>query len=300
MLADIRIGQAARFGSLTVFPLFCEESHPVEYLLSDEALEAGGATVSEVSQQGSVPELVVENKGAQRVLFLEGEELRGAKQNRVLNTSLLIPAKSKLTIPVSCVEQGRWRRTSAFFAASKTGSPYRLRYALKGSVSKSLKENRGHRSDQGQVWEEVSKQHDALGVESGTSALADTYEKYEQNLDEACKALQYVPGACGLAVAIGAKLISADVFDKPATCQKVWNRLLSGLVLDALAEAQAGGSPDPAQVLQLLQDTRNAGWTQTEAVGEGQEYRAEFDTNLASALLLEGSLVHGSVLTASG
>ena len=59
---DIRIGRPINHGSMTVFPLFCEESRPVDYLLSDEAMVAGTVTVSEVSQQGSVPDLIVENK----------------------------------------------------------------------------------------------------------------------------------------------------------------------------------------------------------------------------------------------
>jgi hypothetical protein len=300
MLTDIRIGPSARFGPLTVFPLFCEANRPVEYVLSDEGIEAGTVTVGEVSQQGSVPELIVENKGLCRALFLEGEQLVGAKQNRILNTSVLVPAHAKLTIPVSCVEAGRWRRTSAYFTPSKHVSPYHLRHALKGSVTRSLKAKLGHRSDQGQVWEEVRQQQEALSVESGTSALADTYEKYEQNLAEAQQAMQYVPGACGLAVAIGPQVVTADIFDKPATCEKVWNRLLSGLVLDALADPQAGGSPDPVQVRQFLDETRSAAWAQTGAVGEGEELRAEFGGKVGSALLLGGALVHGSVVAGVG
>ena len=109
MFTDIRIGQPIGFGPLTVYPLFCEGNRPVEYLLSDEAMEAGTVTVGEASQEGSVPELSVENKSAQRVLFLEGEQLVGAKQNRILNTSVLVPALARLTLPVSCVEAGRWR-----------------------------------------------------------------------------------------------------------------------------------------------------------------------------------------------
>jgi len=59
-----------------------------------------------------VPNLAVDNKGERFVLFVEGQELRGAKQNRVLNASVLIAAHTKTVIPVSCVEQGRWRYVS--------------------------------------------------------------------------------------------------------------------------------------------------------------------------------------------
>jgi hypothetical protein len=110
MLPEIRIGQPVNHGALNVFPLFCEENHPVEYVLSDEGIEAGTVTVAEVTEQGRVPNLTVENKGDKRALFLEGEELRGAKQNRILNTSVLVSAQAKLTLPVSCVEHGRWRK----------------------------------------------------------------------------------------------------------------------------------------------------------------------------------------------
>jgi ARG and Rhodanese-Phosphatase-superfamily-associated Protein domain len=142
----------------------------------------------------------------------------------------------------------------------------------------------------------VRKQQTALAVSSGTSALADSYETYKQNLAEAEKSLQYLPGACGLVVAIGPHIATADLFDKPATCEKVWGRLLSGLVLDALTEGQTNGSPDVAQVGQLLGEVRSAAWMQTPAAGEGQEYRAEFSGKAGSALLLDGELVHGSVV----
>lgn len=119
----IRVGNPICHESLTVFPLFAEPNGQVEYLLSDEAIQAGSVTVQEVSEGGSVPDLLVENTGTIRVLFLEGEELVGAKQNRILNTSVLLPAKSKIKIPVSCVERGRWAYKSRHFGSSGRHSP---------------------------------------------------------------------------------------------------------------------------------------------------------------------------------
>jgi hypothetical protein len=146
---EIRVGDPIRHEGLAVFPLFAESGNGVEYELSDEAINRGHVTVEEVSEAGSVPDLAVENTGELRVLFLEGEELVGAKQNRILNTSLLIAAHTKSRIPVSCVEAGRWGYKSRRFGSGGTHSPSMLRRVLKASVSKSVREKRGHRSDQG-------------------------------------------------------------------------------------------------------------------------------------------------------
>ena len=69
----VRVGEPVRYQSLSVFPLFDGQQTPVEYLLSDEGIGSGSVTVEEVSEGGSVPDLLVENKGDVRVLFLEGE-----------------------------------------------------------------------------------------------------------------------------------------------------------------------------------------------------------------------------------
>ena len=100
-LPDFRVGEPIQYEALGIFPLFTEPTGCVDYLLSDEAIAAGTVTVTEIGEEGSVPNLIVKNTGDARVLFIEGEELRGAKQNRVLNTSVLVAAHSETKIPVS-------------------------------------------------------------------------------------------------------------------------------------------------------------------------------------------------------
>ena len=299
-LPEIQVGEPIRHEALAVFPLFSSSESGVEYLLSDEAIIAGSVNVEEISEGGSVPNLLVTNHGDSKVLFLEGEELRGAKQNRVLNTSVLVSAHSKTTIPVSCVEQGRWRYRSQQFVSGESHSSSKLRHYLKQSVSDSLKSGRGHTSDQMAVWGEVTRQMTSLGSSSETTAMADTYETHRERLTEFRERLTYVEGATGIAVAVGKQVVALDLFDKPSTCRKVWDRLLSGAVMDALetkATEQVGQSVD---VEELLARLRNTAWDQAPAVGEGQEFRSDADPRThASALVYEESVLHGSVVVAN-
>jgi hypothetical protein len=297
---EVRVGEPIRNEALVVFPLYSTGDGGVEYLLSDEAIRAGSVTVEEISEGGSVPNLLVNNAGDARVLFLEGEELRGAKQNRVLNTSVLVAAHSKTTIPVSCVEQGRWRYRSRHFSSEGSHSSSKLRRHLKESVTFSLKSGRGHTSDQGAVWREVGRQMHALGTSSETAAMSDTYARYEERQREFKERLKYVEGATGVAVAVGAQVVAVDVFDKPETCRKVWDRLLTGVVMDALESAPAEQVARAADVEGLLKQLRESAWEPVPAVGEGQELRSDaIPATHASSLLFGAAVLHGSVVVAS-
>jgi hypothetical protein len=298
-----RVGEPIRHEALCVFPLFpmSAPAEEVDYRLADEAVADGTVVIEEINDSGSVPTLRVTNKGAHRVLFLEGEELRGAKQNRVLNTSVLIGAMSKATIPVSCVEQGRWRFRTRQFTFSDSYSSSKLRHFLKKSVSDSLRKGQGHSSDQGAVWGEVSRQMTSLGSISETHAMADTYESHRPRLEEFRARVGYVEGAVGLAVAVGPTVVAVDLFDKPATCRKIWDRLLSGFIMDALEAGKAERSAGPAEVNSLLDRLQQAPWQESPAVGEGREFRADAEpATHASALMFASSVLHGSAMVGAG
>ena len=102
-----------------------------------------------------------------------------------------------------------------------------------------------------------------------------------------------------MAVAIGERVVSVDVFDKPSTCQKVWERMLSGVVFDAIEAGKTEKAAASSDVEQLLAAAGDLPWEQAQAVGDGEEYRAESKRgDHASALALDDSVIHGSVMTA--
>ena len=111
--------------------------------------------------------------------------------------------------------------------------------------------------------------------------------------------LKYVEGACGLAVEVGGRVTSVDLFDKQATCRKVWDRLLTGPIMDALEACPAASSVGGDEVLATLATLRNAPWKESPAVGVGEEFRADLEGDRhASALAYGGSVVHGSLVAA--
>ena len=89
------------------------------------------------------------------------------------------------------------------------------------------------------------------------------------------------------------------MFDKPATCQKVWNRLLSGFVMDALESKSDETQASAAEVQEMLGTANGMSWVKAEPVGEGEEYWADSGAEVhASALTFHESPVHLSLVMA--
>ncbi len=100
-------------------------------------------------------------------------------------------------------------------------------------------------------------------------------------------------------MAVGKAVVAIDIFDKPSTCRMAWDRLLTGVVMDALEAEPTEGPAEAADVQRLLARVLDAPWQPTPAVGEGEEYRTAADQEThASALLFHGAMVHGSVMVA--
>ncbi len=117
-LGNARLGACISYGNVSLFPLYGEEQPHLGYLTLQESMDQGLLEVTEVEAQGRVPELCVTNKAERPILLVDGEELIGAKQNRVLNTTVLVAAGGEIIIPVSCTEQGRWSYVSHEFYES--------------------------------------------------------------------------------------------------------------------------------------------------------------------------------------
>jgi len=128
------------------------------------------------------------------------KRLIGAKQNRVLNTTVLLKEFSTTVIPVSCTEQGRWSYSRPDFTDAGVIMSPSLRHLKARSVSESLRGNRGHRSDQAGIWRMIGTLTDRTGVKSPTSAMHDVYTARKSTLQQMQKAFSCNAGQVGLLV----------------------------------------------------------------------------------------------------
>ena len=143
------LGKPQSFQGLGLIPLFSRDEPALEYIGLDEAA-AAGLVVTEIDQSGSVGTLAVSNPLKDNVLLYEGEELIGAKQNRVLERTILVHAQSKTPVPVNCVERGRWSyRSEQFAPAPRAAHPQMRRMSREagqaGGLGRDLRQVRASR-----------------------------------------------------------------------------------------------------------------------------------------------------------
>ena len=293
-IAELRIGAPQASGPLLMFPLLKDRPDQPDYLTLDEALANGTARVEEVGEAGSVPELLFRNDGEKPVLLLDGEELVGAKQNRVLNLSILAPAHAETKIPVSCVEAHRWGYRSRHFGSSDRAFYASGRAAKMAQVSASLATGRSRRSDQHAIWEDIAATSSRLRVQSDTGAMADIYEQRRAGVDGHVQRLAAQAGQVGALFAIGDRIVGLDLFDSSATYAKLAPKLVRSYALDAvdLEESTQDRRAAIADVEAFLQRLEAADAESFPAVGLGEDLRAKGDRIGAAALVHNGAAVH--------
>jgi hypothetical protein len=292
-LASVRLGAPQVHRNLALFPLVAQLDPRPAYLLLDEALERNLARVTEVSEGGSVPELAFENASAEKILLVDGDELVGAKQNRIVNLSILVGAGRKLVIPVSCVEQGRWSYRSRDFTAAHRTLFAKARARKAAHVSQSLRSTGSRSADQGQIWSDVSAKLAFCSVESDTEAMSDAYASRSQDLDAYSAAFRPEPRQRGAVIAIDGKPVGLELFDGAQAFSKYFGKLVRSYALDAIETANGKTlCPSEADVRRFIDALLSADAEQFPALGEGQDIRLHSERVAGGALAAEGRVVH--------
>lgn len=279
--ADLLLHPPLREGDLTLFPVtLSAPREPIgNLLLLDEGLAAGSVAMTEtgdpeeepaaqapgrqnvqqaqqvqqaeqVQQRASgaqVNKLSVRNDSDLPLLLIAGEMVRGARQDRIIAHDVVIaPRTSVEDLDVFCVESGRWQPESIEFRSAKAVSGAAIRAAAQLDKS------------QAAVWEKVSRYNAAVGASSETESLNAAYDKPEvrERMDAALTrlgaGLALVPGACGAVVAVGGRIVVADLFTSPDLFSRFRPKLLAAYLMDSISTEPTGAAPPGEEQVRLF------------------------------------------------
>jgi hypothetical protein len=293
MLLTVQVLAPQNDTGLQVFGLRWPSESQLGYRTLDELIAAGALEVTEISEGGSVPTLRVTNKSDLMAFLMAGEQLVGAKQNRVLNVSLMVPPSTSLDIPVSCVEAGRWHRRSAKFASGGSMSHAKLRKMMSKQTHRGRRSGGTPTSDQMAVWNEVGRKLSAMGSTSPSRAFDQVYEDNAARLNDLSSRLQPPEGCHGVLFAVAGQIEGADIFDQPATLAKLWTKLVRGYALDAMEMGESKATPITTDDgLRWLQAAAGSKTESYPSPGIGRDVRLEATSLSGSALIVDEQAVH--------
>jgi hypothetical protein len=291
LLSELSIEAPIDYQRVRIIPLQLRSTSDLEYLTLDES-SAVLVTIEESSPSGSVPELRVRNRAKDRIFIPDGSTLIGAKQNRVVNLSVMLAPETVTVIPVSCVERGRWSHLARHCSPS-SHSDSALRAMMCRAVKDSLRKSGRVGVDQGAVWHYVEGMLCGSGTASPTRAYHALYEKWQQEIADYETHLPAPDGACGVAVEVDGRVQAVDLFDKSETLRRLWPGLAKSYVLAALAPGPVWGCA--TGVKELLDRVLASDGVPYRIGGIGTTVRLATDEAVGAALLCDGRLVHLSL-----
>lgn len=292
-LSAVKFGDIQQFKAMVTIPLFTKINENYKYLTLKEALDKELLTVKEIDHGGSVPELKVINKGNIPVFLLDGEELIGAKQNRVLNTSILLKAKFETIIPVSCTEEGRWSHTTDKFYDSGVVMSHKTRKLKTRSIGDSLKRSKKFVSDQGEVWEGIKELSHNAKICSPTRAMKDIFESKKEDIDNYLKAFPCLPSQKGIMVFVNGKVEGFDIVSLSSAYKNIHSKLLKSYAIDSILDKKdKNNNPSIDNANNFIKKAMKCRGKKYESNGIGLDYRFETNKIVGSSLVCSEKVIH--------
>lgn len=247
---------AFTYGNLRIYPVKARASFKKEfasigkYMTLQEAIQKGKIKITESSNSGTVNNLIVENTSKDTIIIITGDVIKGGKQDRIVSQDIVLsPSVGKKSLPVYCVESGRWTSAQSnagvrnFSASSASNKPAEFKgYHNKGSVS--LRKVVEKEKDQSKVWSKV----DELNTANKTVTSTKTYTAMTQSVDFTKKMDQYISffknkfdkdsSVVGVIVVTGDKVIGCDMFATHNLFLKQYESLLHSYATEAIVSGK--------------------------------------------------------------
>ncbi len=213
-----------------------------------QALQTRGFRITEVRSFGRLMDpnagmqLTVQNKTPDTVLLLEGQVVRGGRQDRIIAETRFVPPRSITNINVFCVEQNRWSypETKEALSPEEKQQVYAFSRYYHFAANE-VREVIQKAPDQEIVWQKVASITAAHNAETptGTYAGLENSEAFTRKRDAYLayfKERFQGEHLVGLVALSGKEIIGVDVFAHPSLFHQHKEGLLNGYITEALTE----------------------------------------------------------------
>ncbi len=293
-ITALKPGVPVTRGGITMIPIFAPTGRTSNIKIAGDEL-----VVSEL-ETPTVPQLQVHNPTAHDLLIPAGRILSGGRQTRVVNVSIVVAAGTKMAIPVSCVEAGRWSGRSGFANSGRNASR-RMRVAKQRSVKNNIDRYKSKASAQGEVWNTITYELNSRGVHAEASLFLGVDEDLDHRSDRIAVVNQFLtdgiqPGQVGVAIAHGDKILGVEVFPSTEALEVSWEAIVRAAVIDADEFSTPAVIIDAASGIAALEKFLAAvaatEGTLSDGVGRGTELHVETAAYVAHGLTVDGELVY--------
>jgi hypothetical protein len=291
-IENVQTGHALQFRNMTVIPLFSNNDERTRYLTLQEALKLNLIDIFEKNEGASVPELRVVNKSGKRILIVDAEELAGAKQNRILNTTILLKKHSETIIPVSCTESGRWNYTSDKFSDSGNIALPELRIKKSASVSYSLDVNNEYHSDQGEVWDSVEDFFVDAKMDSPTRSMKDVYDNKKNQVNDYMEAFGIKDSQRGFIVIIDGKIVGLEYFSYTKAFSLLYEKILRSYAMEAYLKRGTYEKPGEKTISEFIERLKQSQTTVFKSPGHGYDHRIAGTKLSGNMLVYRNEVIH--------
>lgn len=281
---DIEILPAQRHENMAVVPLKSGFSYKLDLLSLKKGLELGLIEVKEC-EKSSVNNVVVANNAVTPLILIDGEEILGANQNRIINSTIVVGAKRSQTIPVSCTEQGRWAYKSKF-ESSQYIANYKTRRVKEVA-------SRGTQNYQSEIWNSISDLESRKSFKSPTSAMSESYDNLKIDHNKFIKAFRIVDGQNGILIIQNGDIKGFEIFHNPQIYAEYHEKILRSYLIDNEIE-DVEFAINMGEVERAIQNAKKSVFNEKKSKGLESRFEFENEAGLGTLYKYEDEVVHWS------
>lgn len=270
--------------NMAVIPIKTPPNYKFDVLTLKKGFELGLVKVKEC-EHSTVNTLIVENNSVTPLLLVDGEEIVGGDQNRIVNATILIEPKSEAKIPVNCSEHGRWGYKHEFRQSAHIAN-YRTRFAKEVAI-------RSNVHPQQAVWSSIDTLEENRAYHSPTQAMSESYENLKEDLDEFISEFDVSDGQSGAVIIIDGEIKGFEMFLNSAIYKEYHEKILKSYLIDVdINDSVFAINTDEARL--LIESALNSDYDTRPGTGLEEIFEFENGEGLGKIYAYQDEIIHMS------